>query len=292
MPNDQQEGVASLPPKDDKKLKAEGEVPRSRVDDELKRFRQVRFYMPAFRHGSSIDHIFQLKDDFFRSATAAEKEPRVPRRRRDFTKLCRYFRSNGRCRDSSSCQRFHFVLWELPGKEFTDHPMDLYFANFQGFYHQRTKPFFDEFDRLCDHYGWSDHEATEPWYNFRIALVEEFNYVYGKDEENLRNWQKMFKIIGLPEPTSLSEAHTIMRPIRVNLVDMVESPRTGESIQRFETLGDLSAYSYGTGKIFPKEDAYNGGLLKMMLREISFVNQYRGTRLGGTEIGGGYSASW
>lgn len=44
-------------------------------------------------------------------------------------------------------------------------------------------------------------------------------------------------------------------------------------------------------KIFPKEEAYAGGLLKMMLREISFKNEYRGSRLGGTELGHGSSMS-
>ncbi|KAF4952337.1 hypothetical protein FGADI_6827 [Fusarium gaditjirri] len=300
--NDQQKGAASLSPEDGNEPtgEGEGEVPQSRVEHELKRFRR-------------------LKDDFFRPAPAVEEEPKAPRRDRKFKRLCRQFRK-GYCRRGASCHLYHFAPWDLPGKLFTDHPVDLYFANFQGFAHKRMAPFFDEFYRMCDHFGWSDDEATEPWYNFRIALVQEFNYVFGKDENDLQNWQKMFKIIGLPEPSSLGEAHTVMRPTRVNLVDILESSRTGEPVQRFETLEDLSAYSYRSGealsdskvlhrpkvyhknedfyrdkvihsdKVFPKEDAYAGGLLKMMLREISF-NQYLGTRLGGTELGQGYSTS-
>ncbi|CCT66235.1 uncharacterized protein FFB20_01790 [Fusarium fujikuroi] len=308
--NDKQKGVASLSPEDDNKPNAEGEgeVPQGHVERELMRFRR-------------------LKDDFFRPATAAaaaaaavKEEPKAPRRDRNFKRLCRKFRK-GHCRRGASCDFYHFVPWEMPGREYTDHPVDLYFANFKGFDHQRQKPFFDEFYRMCDHFDWSDDEATEPWYNFRIALVQEFNYVFGEDEENLQNWKKMFKIIGLSEPTSLSEAHTVMRPTRVNLVDMLQSSRTGEPVQRFETLRGLSVYSYSGGeilddgdvfpehkdlhkdedfykkkrirddKIFPKEEAYAGGLLKMMLREISFKNEYRGTRLGGTELGHGSSMS-
>ncbi|CVK88630.1 uncharacterized protein FMAN_04801 [Fusarium mangiferae] len=239
-----------------------------------------------------------LKDNFFRSAPAVKEEPKAPRWRREFTHECHQFRFDGHCPRGASCDLFHFVPWELPGKEYTDHPVDLFFANFKGFDHQRSKPFYDEFDRMCDHFGWSDAEATEPWYNFRIALIQEFTYVFGENDRNLLNWQKMFKTIGLPEPTSLSEAYTVMRPIRVNLIDMLESSRTGEPVQRFKALKDLSHYSYEQNKNFPrpprsprrkrkdpKPKTYSSGLLKMMLREISFQNQYLGTRLGGTELG-------
>ncbi|KAF5552719.1 hypothetical protein FNAPI_7025 [Fusarium napiforme] len=288
--NDQQKGVASLSPEDDNKPngEGEGEVPQSLVERELMRFRR-------------------LKDDFFRPpppAAAVEEEPKAPKRDRKFTQECRQFRKNGHCPRGESCDKFHFVPWELPGREFSDHPVDLFFANFKGFDHQRTKPFYDEFYRMCDHFGWSDAEATEPWHNFRIALVQEFTYVFGENERSLLNWQKMFKTIGLPEPTSLSEAYTVMRPIRVNLIDMLESSRTGEPVQRFEALGDLSHYSYAQDKVFPKPpmspkrkrkgpkpETYSSGLLKMMLREISFKNEYKGTRLGGTELGLGYGDS-
>ncbi|KAF5239767.1 hypothetical protein FANTH_9846 [Fusarium anthophilum] len=278
--NDQQKGVASLSPEDDNKPngEGEGEVPQSRVERELMRFRR-------------------LKDDFFRSAPAVKEEPKAPRRRREFTQECRQFHSNGHCTRGASCDKFHFVPWELPGKEFGDHPVDLFFANFKGFDHQRTMPFYDEFDRMCDHFGWSDAEATEPWHNFRIALIQEFTYVFGENERSLLNWQKMFKTIGLPEPTSLSEAYTVMRPIRVNLIDMLESSRTGKPVERFETLQGLSHYSYEEHKVFPrppksprrkrkgsKPKTYSSGLLKMMLREISFQNQYLGTRLRDTEL--------
>ncbi|KAG4260543.1 hypothetical protein FPRO03_02366 [Fusarium proliferatum] len=237
--NDQQKGVASLSPEDDNKPngEGEGEVLQSHVERELMRFRR-------------------LKDDFFRPAAAAVvEEPKAPRRDRNFKRLCRKFRK-GYCRRGASCDFYHFVPWEMPGREYTDHPVDLYFANFKGFDHQRQRPFFDEFYRMCDHFGWSDDEATEPWYNFRIALVQEFNYVFGEDEENLQNWKKMFKIIGLSEPTSLSEAHTVMRPTRVNLVDMLQSSRTGEPVQRFETLRGLSVYSYSGGEVLDDGDVF------------------------------------
>ncbi|WKT42642.1 Interferon alpha-inducible protein IFI6/IFI27-like [Fusarium oxysporum f. sp. vasinfectum] len=259
--NDQQKGVASLSPEDDNKPngEGEGEVPQSRVDNELKRFRQ-------------------LKDDFFRPVPVVKKEPKAPRQRRKFTRLCPEFRNDGDCEQGESCKLFHFVPWELPGKQFTDYPVDLFFANFKEFDYQRTKPFFDEFYRMCDHFGWSDEEATEPWYNFRVSLIQEFNYVVGEDKDNLLHWQNMFNLIGLPKPTSLHEARTTMRVTHVNLVDLVESPRTRQPVEHFKTVQDLSQYSVYEVKIFPKEEAYNGGLLALLLREILGARSGRARR--------------
>ncbi|KAI3577207.1 hypothetical protein IWW34DRAFT_870000 [Fusarium oxysporum f. sp. albedinis] len=259
--NDQQKAVASLSPEDDNKPngEGEGEVPQSRVDNELKRFRQ-------------------LKDDFFRPVPVVKKEPKAPRQRRTFTRLCPELRNDGDCEQGESCKLFHFVPWKLPGKQFTDYPVDLFFANFKEFDYQRTKPFFDEFYRMCDHFGWSDEEATGPWYNFRVSLIQEFNYVVGEDKDNLLHWQNMFNLIGLPKPTSLHEARTTMRVTHVNLVDLVESPRTRQPVEHFKTVQDLSQYSVYEDKIFPKEEAYNGGLLALLLREILGARSGRARR--------------
>ncbi|TXC09634.1 hypothetical protein FocTR4_00005611, partial [Fusarium oxysporum f. sp. cubense] len=234
---DQQKGVASLSPEDDNKPngEGEGEVPQSRVDNELKRFRQVRSHRPASRQCHRTNYIFQLKDDLFRPVPVVKKEPKAPRQR-------------------------HY-------------PVDLFFANFKEFDYQRTKPCFDEFYRMCDHFGWPDEEATEPWHNFRVSVIQEFNYVVGEDKDNLLHCQNMFSLIGLPKPTSLHEARTVsearpaaicngkltryqtMRVTHVNLVDLVESPRTRQPVEHFKTVQDLSHYSVYEDKIFPKEEA-------------------------------------
>jgi hypothetical protein len=149
---------------------------------------------------------------------------------------------------------------------------------------------------MCDHFGWSDEEATEPWYNFRVSLIQEFNYVVGEDKDNLLHWHNMFNLIGLPKPTSLHEARTVsearpaaicngkltryqtMRVTHVNLVDLVESPRTRQPVEHFKTVQDLSQYSVYEDKIFPKEEAYNGGLLALLLREILGARSGRARR--------------
>jgi hypothetical protein len=87
--------------------------------------------------------------------------------------------------------------------------MDLFFAQYQGFNHRHNMPFFDEFDRMCEHLAWDVNQASVSFQLFRIALVQEFNYIYGEDENNLLHWKKMFKIIGIPEPATLQDAQAV-----------------------------------------------------------------------------------
>jgi hypothetical protein len=47
-------------------------------------------------------------------------------------------------------------------------------------------------------------------------------------------------------------------------------PNTGQSVRHFKTMRKLSAYTMKTKKIFPKEDAKAGGILKYLLRQIFF----------------------
>ncbi len=54
----------------------------------------------------------------------------------------------------------------------------------------------------------------------------------------------------------------------VNLVDLVDTGNTGQCATQFDTLEKLKEYTITTGKFFPKESAYAGGMLKFLLREI------------------------
>lgn len=67
----------------------------------------------------------------------------------------------------------------------------------------------------------------------------------------------------------------------VNIVDLLETARTGAPVQKFATLEDLRAYTKKLGNIFPKKSAYAGGLLKELLREI--FRPYFGRRRNGSE---------
>jgi hypothetical protein len=54
----------------------------------------------------------------------------------------------------------------------------------------------------------------------------------------------------------------------VNLSDLLDSVRTGSLVKMFATHADLANYMRSQARYFPKEDAYAGGLLKYLLREI------------------------
>lgn len=62
----------------------------------------------------------------------------------------------------------------------------------------------------------------------------------------------------------------------VNLSDLLDSVRTNSPVKIFATHADLANYTRSQGRYFPKEDAYAGGLLKYLLREID--NTYHGRR--------------
>ena len=54
----------------------------------------------------------------------------------------------------------------------------------------------------------------------------------------------------------------------MNLVDLVDSPRTGAAVKVFPNLKELQDYTIETGKFFPRKGAYAGGLLRFLLRKI------------------------
>ena len=62
----------------------------------------------------------------------------------------------------------------------------------------------------------------------------------------------------------------------VNLCDLLDTTRQHTQVQIFASEEDLRKYTLETGKFFPREDAYAGGLLRYLLREI--IGTYHGHR--------------
>ncbi|KAJ4266057.1 hypothetical protein NW762_004030 [Fusarium torreyae] len=124
---------------------------------------------------------------------------------------------------------------------------------------------------MCGFFGWDKHDdemkiARE---DFKAAMVKQFNDIYGKDSENIESWQKLCRVLEIePIPGSLSECRKSVRETHVNLVDLVETQRTGLPVKVFKTLKNLQDYTIRTEKFFPKRNAHEGGLLRYLLREI------------------------
>ena len=151
---------------------------------------------------------------------------------------------------------------------------------------------------MCDDFEWDsdDYEMREARRKFKSAMVQQFNVLYGTDEEDLNSWQKLCHILNIkPVPKGLKECREVsicsndlmssfgiantnddqrVRQTHVNLVDLVDTPRTGAAVKVFPNLKKLQDYTIENEKYFPKEDAYAGGLLRFLLREI--LHSYAG----------------
>lgn len=61
-----------------------------------------------------------------------------------------------------------------------------------------------------------------------------------------------------------------MDAIFVNICDLVDMRHTGEPVEIFPSERRLATYSKKSGNIYPKKNAYAGGLLRYLLRHIEY----------------------
>ncbi|QRV85706.1 hypothetical protein RhiJN_13724 [Ceratobasidium sp. AG-Ba] len=128
-----------------------------------------------------------------------------------------------------------------------------------------------QFQQMSQAFKWKreDPEMQEAQQQLRIALTEDFNRIYGKDVNSLVNWQSLCRVLQLSDiPDDLSSCRQVVKGTFVNLVDLVDTKHTKKPVRHFESEAALRAYSRKTSKIFPKEEARAGGLLKFLLRRI------------------------
>ncbi|KAK7685908.1 hypothetical protein QCA50_010715 [Cerrena zonata] len=150
-------------------------------------------------------------------------------------------------------------------------PIDKFFANFPTFNYRRHAPLNDEFARLRKHQGWEPRtkENTEMYGEFRNALIAEFNATYGMDENDIRSWQYLCTLLRIdPVPTSMERCREIVLSTHVNLVDLLDTHRTGKQVTIFETEAELRHYTIERKRFFPLDEARQGGVLKYLLRHI------------------------
>ncbi|KAF7424607.1 hypothetical protein PC9H_009915 [Pleurotus ostreatus] len=144
-----------------------------------------------------------------------------------------------------------------------------FFANYPEFQYNPAKSAILEFNRLCKSWRKKAHQ------DFKDAMVKEFNDIYGTDESNIDSWRKICIVLDIdPLPDTVQEARDAILSKHINLVDLTENPRG--RVRIFDSLKALSTYTKRTEKYFPKKNAYAGGLLKYLLREIH--SKYAGHR--------------
>lgn len=71
--------------------------------------------------------------------------------------------------------------------------IDAFFANYSDFQYQRSAPIVEEFYRMCDFFGWEkdDEERKTAHEDFKVAMVHDFNNLYGTDVNDIESWQKL-----------------------------------------------------------------------------------------------------
>ncbi|KAG8712881.1 hypothetical protein FRC09_019363 [Ceratobasidium sp. 395] len=91
-----------------------------------------------------------------------------------------------------------------------------FFANYPGFRYNPSRPVMEEFYRLCD-ITWPDRgdwERDIAWRGFRDALTQQFNDIYGTDEQSLTNWQNLcvaLQLRNIPEELNeCRETHALL----------------------------------------------------------------------------------
>ncbi|KAK3045394.1 hypothetical protein LTR09_012994 [Extremus antarcticus] len=164
-----------------------------------------------------------------------------------------------------------------------DH-IDDFFAQYPSFSHDRANSSPREFYRMCDQFQWKKRQDNacqparkEAWEKFRVAMVVEFNSRFGTDAEDVFSWKGICEFLQMnPMPSGVESMRKAVINTHINLTDMLDSKRRGEAISIFKTQDELVEYTVEEGRYFPKEDAYAGGLLKYLLREIH--NKYEGSR--------------
>ncbi|KZP03919.1 hypothetical protein FIBSPDRAFT_844491 [Athelia psychrophila] len=180
--------------------------------------------------------------------------------------VCFEFAKGVRCSYGDGC-RFAHVRSPSAAR------IQQFFGEYPSFNYSRSSPIMSEFWRMCQHFNWDkeDEDREEAHKAFKDALTQQFNDYYGTDVDNIASWQKLCRRLGVePIPEGLQACRAIIEKTHVNLVDLVDNGR----FEIFKSLEDLRVYTIDERKFFPLDDAYAGGLLKFLLREI--LHKYNG----------------
>ncbi|KEP50472.1 hypothetical protein V565_079550 [Rhizoctonia solani 123E] len=141
---------------------------------------------------------------------------------------------------------------------------------------RKYKPAMAQFRQLEQEHGesWSKEDLDQARIDFKNALTKDFNDFYGTDENDLASWQKLCTVLNLGNiPNELESCRKLVKAKYVNIVDLVETPYSGEPVEHFKSEAELSAYTKRTGKYFPRDNANAGNLLQYLLRRIIVPRQ-------------------
>jgi hypothetical protein len=165
-------------------------------------------------------------------------------------------------------------------------PLEAFFAHYDADYNRHMSAA-EQYQSLGARRGWDRDDWSDARRLFNDAIAREFNSLYGEDVNRLDNWQSLCEEVHIdPVPNTIGQCKAVRHALRlrtvqeltcamqaikgvyVNIVDLVDSRTRGKRVDTFHTLAELSEYSQETRKIFPRNQASAGNLLKYLLREI------------------------
>lgn len=77
--------------------------------------------------------------------------------------------------------------------------LDRFFQTYPNFQHNPSTPSGEEYRRLrrSKSWAWGDPKGEQAWSDFRLALVKEFNRLFGTDRYDLLAWQNLCALVGI-----------------------------------------------------------------------------------------------
>ncbi|KAG8769066.1 hypothetical protein FRC12_005188 [Ceratobasidium sp. 428] len=146
-----------------------------------------------------------------------------------------------------------------------------FFARFPFFNYDPSQSFSKQFKTLKKTPQWKENTGRQP-INYKLALVLQFNETYGTDQNDTASWQNLCRVLQIEDvPEDITSCKKIVKSTHVNFVDLVEMPNTQRPVKHFKSCVSLSWYSKKKDKIFPRDEAKAGGILKYLLRPIDTV---------------------
>ncbi|KAF2153641.1 hypothetical protein K461DRAFT_253670 [Myriangium duriaei CBS 260.36] len=131
-----------------------------------------------------------------------------------------------------------------------------YFDRFAEFDHNPHAALLDEFDRLSASRQWK-HNGKRYLKEKMRCCAEEVHTHFGEGVaiSKLGAAQELCEEIGIEVPATITQCKKVLSKVAVNIIDLIDSRRTGTPVRRFVSRAALRAYTKKKGRRFPKDAA-------------------------------------